>query len=411
MAKLRTPTDDPTQDQAPFDQGAGGFDFSQPGDTSQFGFGDPTPAPPQQAPAEPTYSPRIHTMNEQDNSGFPDQSGTTGPQTPEHQNPSTDIGVPPVPTGPIAPPTVDRTPPPAAGSGLDPNSVVANWMATNNPQGHQDAAYWVRRINETGGLRADNLAYWQGRFLEAPGTHQEGSTYQPTSKAPSIFPGPTQQVGTDPLSLEMSAKLRELIANNGQVKSPLGDQLSASLAGILSNNGKPDPADLAMRQEMARQPVDAAHKAQLSTMNAQLADRGLLGAPGAPSGAEGGSMVALESNLAPAYASAAQGASVAAGEQANQKLISAMSTAAGISATQAATLLGSISAGTDRQQMLANIAAKSLDQNIAWNEFLANYGLNRDQVMYMIQNNQLGALAPLLKAFIDQSGNANQGYV
>lgn len=51
---------------------------------------------------------------------------------------------------------------------------VQQWMQANNPQGHKDADYWIKRITETGGLGSDNEQYWLGRFTEAPGTHQEG---------------------------------------------------------------------------------------------------------------------------------------------------------------------------------------------------------------------------------------------
>jgi hypothetical protein len=68
--------------------------------------------------------------------------------------------------------------PTTSGSGrTDQNAIrsqVQQWMQSNNPQGHQDAEYWVQRILQTGGLGSDNTAYWQGRFTEAPGTHQEG---------------------------------------------------------------------------------------------------------------------------------------------------------------------------------------------------------------------------------------------
>jgi hypothetical protein len=91
------------------------------------------------------------------------------------------VAHPPAPAQTFAPqpaPTMGWAPAPGAtppaSSGLDPSAVVAGWMSGNNPQGHQDASYWLRRMQETGGLNAGNLEYWKGRFLEAPGTHQEG---------------------------------------------------------------------------------------------------------------------------------------------------------------------------------------------------------------------------------------------
>lgn len=107
---------------------------------------------------------------------------------PPADQPPVDIPPPPPPAAPTAPdPNAPAAP---AAAAHDPNNrndqtyidqTIADWMAKNNPQGHQDAAYWKRRILETGGLGPDNLAYWQGRFTEAPGTHQE----TPAAPAPA----------------------------------------------------------------------------------------------------------------------------------------------------------------------------------------------------------------------------------
>jgi hypothetical protein len=39
-----------------------------------------------------------------------------------------------------------------------------------------------------------------------------------------------------------------------------------------------------------------------------------------------------------------------------------------------------------RQQVLGDIALRSLDQNRLWNQFLAQYGLDRDKVQWDMQH-------------------------
>lgn len=126
---------------------------------------------PAAAPADPT----ARTVDPSAPAPLPTPAATVPPG-----NISTQPVIPPgIPAGQRM---VDPGPGPAAATAsLDPATVVADWMAHNNPQGHTDPAYWLRRFTETGGLRADNLEYWKGRFMEAPGTHVEGGGGAPTA--------------------------------------------------------------------------------------------------------------------------------------------------------------------------------------------------------------------------------------
>ncbi len=136
---------------------------------------DPVTGDPQDLPPPPSGvpPPRNHTMGGDDSGGTnPDNTNIPAPNQPPLAPPPT------TPVAPQPPPTSTWAPapghPPAATNSLDPATVVATWINGNNPQGHTDASYWIRRMAETGGLTADNLEYWKGRFLEAPGTHVEG---------------------------------------------------------------------------------------------------------------------------------------------------------------------------------------------------------------------------------------------
>jgi hypothetical protein len=71
--------------------------------------------------------------------------------------------------------------------------LVDSWFAGDNPIGHQDKQYWIDKIKNGGGVA--NAEYWKGRFLEAPGAHQETPTTQtwngdPNGYGPDTFGAP-----------------------------------------------------------------------------------------------------------------------------------------------------------------------------------------------------------------------------
>lgn len=87
------------------------------------------------------------------------------------------------PTG-ISVPTDPRnragaTPGQPTAGGQSVADVVNQWMATNNPYGHQDASYWINKINQGGGLA--NIDYWHGRFLENPNSNPHTPQGQPVT--------------------------------------------------------------------------------------------------------------------------------------------------------------------------------------------------------------------------------------
>ena len=73
--------------------------------------------------------------------------------------------------------------------------------------------------------------------------------------------------------------------------------------------------------------------------------------------------------------------------------------------------LSALEAGTDRQRVLAEIALGTLDRNILWNQFLAEFGLKRDAIMYQIQNGQVESLFPILSMFSNFVNMSRQGFV
>tara|TARA_Y100000310_G_C20172378_1_gene574289 strand:- start:52 stop:510 length:459 start_codon:yes stop_codon:yes gene_type:complete len=147
-------------------------------------------------------------------------------------------------------------------------------------------------------------------------------------------------------------------------------------------------------------------RAQMSQGRAELARRGMVGG-----GAEREYGERLEERLAPQYTAAAQQIEMRERDREEQRLSNAMGLATGMSQEQSRNLLNTARTVNERQQMLSNIAMRSLDQNMQWNQFLAEFGLNRFEVLERIQQGRLDSLLPLLQQYLTTSQQAASGYV
>lgn len=123
--------------------------------------------------------------------------------------------------------------------------------------------------------------------------------------------------------------------------------------------------------EAARMPYEIARKSQLANSRAALADRGLLSEPGHAQGPEATTINNIETNLAPAY-------------------------------TQAI---------NDRLQQLDALGLAQLEQNRLWNQFIADFGLNRDRVLYDMQHGNTDQYLQMLQLWLNAAGTAANGYI
>ena len=264
----------------------------------------------------------------------------------------------------------------------------------------------------------------------------------------------TVPVGTDPLSGLVDANLGIMSKYGGVAPTPLAGEIQYTLEDVLRNRGADaeEPSEFgadmqaniqellnragafpedqqrrAMEIESARAPLDILRQSQLAQGQAALASRNLLG-----QGPEIDYMQRVEAGLAPMYAQAAQQIELAEREAADQRyrealqlgqqmavegaarredrLADAMSLATGMSEWQSQNVLDTARTTTDRQQMMADIALRSLDQNIEWNTFLAEFGLKRDQALEAIQTGRLNQLLPLLEMYMKATLEARLGY-
>jgi hypothetical protein len=188
------------------------------------------------------------------------------------------------------------------------------------------------------------------------------------------FQFPDIEVGTDPLSQAITNGLMELIANYG--------------------NYGPDTE--ALQLENVRAAADRARRAEMAGLMGELANRGLLpeSAPGGMGGLALDALTRLEQNeIAPLFAEATRDYLINDAERAQDAYLWALGEA------------------TSRQNVLSQIAIQSLAQNVAFNQFLAEFGLTRDEVLAKLAAGQDDALIALLMAYLQAVQVASGGHV
>lgn len=213
-------------------------------------------------------------------------------------------------------------------------------------------------------------------------------------------------VGQDPLSQAIMSALGGSLQSGS---SPLGNQVAQQLMGIIGAGGTTPN----MTQQLINARANAAtmQQSMLSDADAALADRGLASTPGVPQGASAGAVERISQQIAPSFASALSDISQHGMDLSQESLLQSLSLATGLSEDQAHNVLGAINAGTNRQQVLANIALQSLSLNQDWNKFLLNYGLDQQQLAENISNGRIDEVAKLLDIFMRGGASTQQGYI
>lgn len=226
-----------------------------------------------------------------------------------------------------------------------------------------------------------------------------------------VFPDPVQQVGQDPFSQLITGGYSDIIGRQGA--TPFGQDIEATLKGLIERRGQvdEDPQIRAQRMEAKRAPIESFRRTQRNQMRGELANRNLISEPGQEQGAELTSLARLEEQLAPAYAQAGHELAAEDWQADNERLSQSLALATGMAQAQAQMYLSALNSATQRQQVLADIALGTLDRNIYWNKFLAELGLERDQIMHQLQNGRVENLQSLMMLFQQFISSARGGYV
>lgn len=217
---------------------------------------------------------------------------------------------------------------------------------------------------------------------------------------PGVNSGPLQQVGQDPFSQLISGALVDLIERGGS--NDFGDYLQGVMKDQIEGTGT-----ARARFESARELAHKGERTRLNDARANLAARGLLSEPGAPSGVEGGVMRRIQGDVTEEFARTIR--DIASDQE--DRILPVLQMATGLSQAQTANMLAAVGEGTARQTALAGIALKQLDQNMAWSQFLAEFGLKRDQTLAMLQNGQVDDLMQLIQMFGTVGSLLRGGYV
>lgn len=181
----------------------------------------------------------------------------------------------------------------------------------------------------------------------------------------------------------------------GGAPDPLGDAINQKLIDLINHNGYLGNNDEALNLENVRSAADRGRAAEYSGAMSQLANRGLLpeNTPGGQGGLALDALGRIERNdIAPLMQAGVRDYQLHRSDQANENLKSALGM------------------GTDRQGMLSDVAIKTLAQNQQFSEFLATFGLQREQVLYELQHGGNDALMQLLMLFLQQNKSGNSGH-
>lgn len=222
-----------------------------------------------------------------------------------------------------------------------------------------------------------------------------------------VFPSDNlQQVGQDPFSELITGGLAALIGSGGQGFSEVGDASNDALMRMLESGGGFNEDIINARMESARENAERWRKGQMDTLQAGLADRGLIG-----SGPERTGMEKIGLEMEGIGATALRDIFADQSGAADERLMQALGMGMGAGQANNRTLLDTLGEGTNRQNVLAQIAMDSLGQNMEWQQFLSTFGLSQDALMNEIQMGRIDRVLELLALFNQQAQIAAGGFV
>jgi len=165
------------------------------------------------------------------------------------------------------------------------------------------------------------------------------------------------------------------------------------------------------RQEAARENLTSGLEAALGDLRGVLADRGLVSLPGAEEGSE---LMSTERAFLPlqrAYLEQLRESEFDESVRADEAEMSALERATGWQRDVIEQRLAGARSAQDRQRIMSEIALGVLDRNMEWNQFLAEFGLRREEVAAAIQQGRMDAIAPLMQMMLALLQQSRGGYI
>lgn len=248
----------------------------------------------------------------------------------------------------------------------------------------------------------------QGPFPTTRDPQLDPRTFDPELGAP---PAQGVQVGQDPLSLAISQGLQALIGSGGAGQTEFAQTAQDAIRQLLERGGQLDPDVLNQRLETVQEALDRQRSSQVSNLGALLGERGLVSLPGAPQGVERTGLENIERDIASQFAGAFR--DIVSQEQAaaNQRFGQGAGLASGLAQGQTQNLLSALGQGTERQLGLTDAALEQLRQSTSFNQFLAQFGLDRELALEDLITQRGAGLAALINILRGLSGQASQGFI
>ncbi len=206
------------------------------------------------------------------------------------------------------------------------------------------------------------------------------------------------------------------------------DKINGYLDNVLKNQGNFDMGLINKRKESVKDVVDTARMKQTSNLKANLASRGLLSLPGAPSGVEAGGLTALEGDLGTAYSGALRDIFSNEQENASQRFMDALgltsqnannaaindlgTKAFNLSALNADRGYGLDTArlGLDRTRTQGDLALRQADQELASRLGLGRLDLDTSIAETAAKNSQGKTLEDLINQLLNAANTSSGGY-
>lgn len=224
---------------------------------------------------------------------------------------------------------------------------------------------------------------------------------------PAPFPnqGPVTAVGQDPMSQGIDFGLGQVIGAGGGATSQIGRATENSLASLLGQGGNLNQDILNSRLESAQEELLGQERQALSSLEARMADRNLRG------GAFAGGLEDLTERVQGQRARTTRDIFADESTRADQRLMGGLSLGSGLAQSGTQNLLGAVGQGTNRQNMLGQLALQNLAEQNDFAKFVAQFGLERDQVLSDVEQGRFDRLLPFLQLFFQGAGQSAQGFI
>jgi Predicted membrane protein len=217
------------------------------------------------------------------------------------------------------------------------------------------------------------------------------------------------------------------------------NQIMDWLSGIINSGGNFNQGAVNQRLDAARGGLERQRRSMLDTDRALMADRGLLSSPGHASGAEASNVARISQDIGDSFSNQLNGIYADEADRADSRLVEALKMATGLSeedarnAVQYAGIASNERLGHERNgndfflgNRNADLGFLNADNNFtlgqgqlalgnqnsqnAWNQFVAQHGLDQDRFAYDQQHGGVDQLIALIHELMNGAGVSAGGH-